>query len=120
MAITVRIGKMEIVCETAEDLRTVAQAFDVSADDETGATDGQGAPSGRSLARAVRGPAGDRALLTALVASGSEGVEAEKVQGMLGTRGRGLSGAFDRWAVRVGLLQEGAHAAVVEATRVGT
>jgi hypothetical protein len=100
MAYTVRVRGVEIVCETLEDIDQLIERY--------GGTAGMSAQPFHAPPQ-LGGPAGvaaaDATLLQALVSAGQQGVSSESIGHMLGTKGKGIPPALQRWAARVGIAR---------------
>lgn len=97
MAIVVRIRGVEVVCESLDDLDSILERYGSSPD---GAIVSPASRNGSG-----RGTGADTALLRALVEAGSTGISSQMIGDMLGTRGKGVPPALQKWGVRVGLAQ---------------
>jgi len=111
----VKIGKLEITLENMDELDELINRYG----DDIAVEGGQ--QSSQSVSRQGRGILDnrDRVVLQTLLAAGTTGVQAAELGKMLGKRGRGLRGAAQRWAKRIGLT-EGDEVNPFEETRIGT
>lgn len=116
MAYVVKINGYEVICESVEDVRALVGATVDGSPTEKREGKAQTPPSppSRNGSDGQRSAA-DQALLRALYDGGTTGIPSSTVGGLLSAKGKGLPGAFERWADRVGIPRDGA-----EAVRVGT
>ena len=108
MGYTVKVNGFEILCETADDVRAlIGTAAPVPSEKRREQPPRQGSDGGERSAA-------DHALLKSLVDGSTVGIPSGTVGSLLSTRGKGMPGAFERWAKRVGLPDN-----AVESVRVG-
>ena len=114
MTFTVRVRGIEIICESLDDVDAILDRYGSNEGTEVkpfiGSTNGAGARGGRC---------GDMALLRQFIEAGSTGVTSTVIGQMLGTAGKGVPPALQRWAIRIGLAESEASLPLEQARPKG-
>jgi hypothetical protein len=112
----VKIGKLEIVDVTLEELDELIERYGGSI--ET-AGENSTAKQGKNVQAGIADGTRDSVVLRAFVEAGANGVSAKKVGSLLGRSGKAMRGAAKQWAARIGLTHDAANDPFEEC-RVGT
>jgi len=115
MTFTVRVRGIEIVCESLEDVDAIIDRYGSAEGADVRPIIGS---SNGSATRGNRG-GGDMALLRQFIEAGSTGVTSTVIGQMLGTAGKGVPPALQRWGIRIGLAENQASLPLEQARPKG-